>query len=55
MQEVMHRPSLLRYRIKWDDGHESTYTPAAVALRRLTRKERVRGSREGVAAATVAA
>jgi len=22
-----------RYRIEWDDGHESTYTPAAGALR----------------------
>jgi hypothetical protein len=23
-----------RYRIEWDDGHESIYTPAAGALRR---------------------
>jgi hypothetical protein len=22
-----------RYRIEWDDGHESIYTPAAAALR----------------------
>jgi hypothetical protein len=24
-----------RYRIRWDDGHESIYTPAAGALQRL--------------------
>jgi hypothetical protein len=24
-----------RYRIRWDDGHESVYTPAAGALRKL--------------------
>jgi hypothetical protein len=24
-----------RYRIRWDDGHESIYTPAAGALHRL--------------------
>jgi hypothetical protein len=25
----------VRYRIRWDDGHESVYTPAAGALRRI--------------------
>jgi uncharacterized protein DUF1918 len=24
-----------RYRIRWDDGHESVYTPAAGALRKV--------------------
>ena len=29
-----------RYRIRWDDGHESIYTPAAGALHRLDDAER---------------
>jgi len=31
VQEVL-REHPARYRIAWDDGHESTYTPAAGAL-----------------------
>lgn len=31
-----------RYRIRWDDGHESIYTPAAGALHRLHDAERKR-------------
>jgi hypothetical protein len=30
--EVVHRAPSARYRISWDDGHESIYTPAAGAL-----------------------
>jgi Domain of unknown function (DUF1918) len=32
IEEVVHGPPSPRYRIKWDDGHESTYTPSAGAL-----------------------
>lgn len=34
VREVMPGASSARYRIAWDDGHESIYTPAAGALRR---------------------
>jgi hypothetical protein len=33
IQEVVHEQPSPRYRIRWDDGHESIYTPAAGALR----------------------
>ncbi len=33
IEEVVHGPPSPRYRISWDDGHESVYTPAAGALR----------------------
>ena len=34
IEEVLgHDPP--RYRIRWDDGHESIYTPAAGALRKI--------------------
>jgi hypothetical protein len=32
IEEVVHGPPSPRYRIKWDDGHESIYTPAAGAV-----------------------
>jgi hypothetical protein len=32
IEEVVHGPPSPRYRIKWDDGHESIYTPSAGAL-----------------------
>jgi hypothetical protein len=31
--EVMREDPHPRYRIRWDDGHETIYTPAAGALR----------------------
>ena len=31
----MHGPPSPRYRIRWDDGRESIYAPAAGALRRI--------------------
>ena len=34
IQEVVRDTPSPRYRIRWDDGHESIYTPAAGALRR---------------------
>lgn len=34
IQDVVHGPPSPRYRISWEDGHESIYTPAAGALRR---------------------
>ena len=33
IQEVIHDDPSPRYRIRWDDGHESIYTPASGALR----------------------
>ena len=32
IEEVMHGAQSHRYRINWDDGHETIYTPAAGAL-----------------------
>jgi hypothetical protein len=33
IEEVVQEDPSPRYRIRWDDGHESIYTPAAGALR----------------------
>ena len=33
IEEVLREAPAPRYRIRWDDGHESIYTPAAGALR----------------------
>ncbi len=33
VEEVVREEPSPRYRIRWDDGHESIYTPAAGALR----------------------
>jgi uncharacterized protein DUF1918 len=35
IEEVVRDDPHPRYRIRWDDGHESVYTPAAGALRPL--------------------
>jgi hypothetical protein len=32
IEEVVRAEPSPRYRIRWDDGHESVYTPAAGAL-----------------------
>ena len=32
VEEVVQGTTQPRYRIRWDDGHESIYTPAAGAL-----------------------
>ncbi len=33
IEEVLRRDPSPRYRIRWDDGHETIYTPASGALR----------------------
>jgi Domain of unknown function (DUF1918) len=33
IEEVVRDAPSPRYRIRWDDGHESIYTPAAGSLR----------------------
>jgi hypothetical protein len=37
IEEVVREAPSPRYRILWDDGHESIYTPAAGALRAVAR------------------
>jgi hypothetical protein len=39
VEERLGEASSRRYRIRWDDGHESIYTPAAGALQRLRESE----------------
>jgi hypothetical protein len=41
IEEVL-REDPPRYRIRWDDGHESIYSPAAGALRRDRPQSRAR-------------
>lgn len=40
VEEVIPQAESPRYRIRWDDGHESIYTPAAGALSRAEPTER---------------
>lgn len=40
IEEVVREAPSPRYRIRWDDGHESVYTPAAGSLRPVARTER---------------
>jgi hypothetical protein len=40
IEEVLREAPSPRYRIQWDDGHESIYTPAAGALRAVRAAER---------------
>jgi len=35
IEEVLRDDPSPRYRIRWDDGHESVYTPAAGSLHKL--------------------
>jgi hypothetical protein len=42
VEEVLRGDPSPRYRIRWDDGHESIYTPASGALRGEQRPKRVR-------------
>jgi Domain of unknown function (DUF1918) len=32
VEEVVSDPPTARYRVRWDDGHESIYAPAAGAV-----------------------
>jgi Domain of unknown function (DUF1918) len=45
VEERLGGDSSSRYRIRWDDGHESIYTPAAGSLRRLREPEPSRAPR----------
>src|SRR5271165_6072864 len=40
VEEVLRGDPSPRYRIRWDDGHESIYTPASGALRAGRGRER---------------
>jgi hypothetical protein len=40
VKEVLRGDPAPRYRIRWDDGHESIYTPASGALRAEQRPKR---------------
>jgi len=42
VEEVVRGDPSPRYRIRWDDGHESIYTPSAGALRAEPRSSRQR-------------
>jgi hypothetical protein len=42
IEEVVRDDPHPRYRIRWDDGHESVYTPAAGALRAVGHGARTR-------------
>jgi uncharacterized protein DUF1918 len=44
VEEVVRGDPSPRYRIKWDDGHESILTPASGALRTERRGTRSRGT-----------
>jgi hypothetical protein len=42
VEEVLRGDPSPRYRIRWDDGHESIYSPASGALRAEPRAKRQR-------------
>ena len=42
VEEVLRGDPAPRYRIRWDDGHESIYTPASGALRAEQRPKKPR-------------
>ncbi|MGO8906651.1 MAG: DUF1918 domain-containing protein [Solirubrobacteraceae bacterium] len=42
VEEVLRGDPSPRYRIRWDDGHESIYTPASGALRAGRGRERAK-------------
>jgi hypothetical protein len=42
VEEVLRGDPSPRYRIRWDDGHESIYTPASGAVRSEQRPKRPR-------------
>jgi hypothetical protein len=47
VEKIAEGSSARRYRIRWDDGHESIYTPAAGALHRLHDAERANSGQPG--------
>jgi hypothetical protein len=46
IREVVHGDPSPRYRIRWDDGHESVLTPAAGALNKLPAAKKAHVSTE---------
>ncbi|MGZ4186669.1 MAG: DUF1918 domain-containing protein [Solirubrobacteraceae bacterium] len=42
IEEVVHGDPSPRYRIRWDDGRESVYTPAAGSLHKLAAGKKAR-------------
>ncbi len=42
IEQVLRGEPSPRYRIRWDDGHETIYTPAGGALRTEPRRKRTR-------------
>ena len=40
IEEVVRGDPSPRYRIRWDDGHESVYTPAAGCLHKVSQAQR---------------
>jgi len=47
VEEVLRGDPSPRYRIRWDDGHESIYTPAGGALRAEPGRRRPRRAAPG--------
>jgi hypothetical protein len=47
IKEVVQGAPSHRYRIDWDDGHESIYTPAAGALQAAEPTEKAQDRRPG--------
>ena len=52
IEEVLRGDPSPRYRIRWNDGHETIYTPASGALRAEKRPKRPRQAAPGNAAPT---
>jgi hypothetical protein len=44
VEEVVHGTADPRYRVRWDDGHESIYTPAAGELQSAEPAKGARGA-----------
>jgi len=55
VEEVLRGDPSARYRIRWDDGHESIYTPASGARRadRNGPRQAVRGKRKPISDAPI--
>jgi hypothetical protein len=45
IEEVLRGEPSPRYRVRWDDGHESVYTPASGALQAQPRRRRAQPAR----------
>ena len=44
IEQVLRGDPSPRYRVRWDDGHESIYTPASGALRVQRRRKATKAS-----------